>query len=59
MGRPLILRGVDRRLIKRIREYAAPLGLSAGEWARSLLIEQLGKRPAPIGKLERRKPRQT
>ena len=56
MRRHLILRSVDRRLIKRIRERAAPLGLSAGELARTLLIEQLGERAAPAKRVKRRKP---
>lgn len=59
MGRHLILRGVDRRLMGRIREHAAPMEIGAGEWVRSLLIEQLGKRPARIGALQRREPRPT
>lgn len=56
MGRHLILRGVDRRLIKRIRERAAALALGPGELARALLTEQLGEPVAPVEKLKRRKP---
>ncbi len=58
MGRHLILRGVDRRLIKRLRDRGATLGLGAGEVARALLTEQLGERSAPTTRLglNRRKP---
>lgn len=56
MGRHLILRGVDRQLIKRLRDRAVPLGLGAGELARTLLIEQLGVRAAPTKTTKRRKP---
>ena len=56
MGRHLILRGVDRGLIKRIRERAAALALGTDELVRALLTEQLGGRAAPAKRVKRRKP---
>ena len=54
MGRHLILRRVDRRLIERIRERAAPLGIDSGELARALLIAQLAEPPARAPRPQRR-----
>jgi hypothetical protein len=58
MGRHLILRGVDRRLIQRIRERAAPLGLGAGELVRAMLMEQLAgpSTHTPRARPKRRRP---
>lgn len=56
MRRHLILRGVDQQLIKRLRNRAVPLGLTTGELARALLIEQLGERAALANRVKRRKP---
>ena len=53
MRRHLILRGVDRPLITRLRDRALPLGLSTGELARALLTEQLGARAAPVKRVKR------
>jgi hypothetical protein len=43
MRRHLILRGVDRRLVKRLRDRAARLGLGPGELARAVLIVHMAQ----------------